>query len=94
MKTITPVVLLGLTGLLLYFALVGPHGYSHLLQTKKESLALEKKSESLDKEMRDLRRQIEALKENPVALEKHAREKVDFAKPGETVYIFPSHKPE
>lgn len=94
MKTITPVLLLGLTCLLLYFAFAGSHGYLHLLQTRKESAALEKKSDSLEKEMRDLRRQIEALEQDPVALEKHAREEVGFAKPGETIYVFPSKKPE
>ncbi len=92
MGKITPLVLIALTVVLMYFALSGSHGYFHLLRGEKQALALTRKTESLDKDMRDLRKRIQAIQDEPSALEKQAREEVGFAKPGETLYIFPSQR--
>jgi cell division protein FtsB len=92
MKKVTSGVLIALTIVLLYFALAGTHGYFRLQRGKGQALALQRKTDTLDKEMRELRKRISAIQNEPDALEKKAREDVGFAKPGETVYIFPTRK--
>lgn len=94
MNKVTPVVLIGLTAVLFYFALAGSHGYFQLGRSERQALALQRKTDSLDKEMRELRDRISAIESDPAALERKAREDVGLAKPGESVYIFPSRKAE
>ncbi len=47
---------------------------------------MRKSNEILREKNHKIRKEIEALKSNPLAIEKIAREKLNLVKPGETVY--------
>ena len=84
--------------LLLFATMVGVAVFSEdgvmtVFHFKDELEALKQTNESLAEENLKLREQIEALKTDPLAVERIAREKLNLVKPGETVYqIVPQPK--
>ncbi len=71
------------------FFLVNEHG---LLQVRRQRLQLAKMHDEvaqLDEENRKLEAEVAALKSDPKAVEKTAREVLNLVKPGEVVLILP-----
>jgi cell division protein FtsB len=56
---------------------------------KSEYRTLQKDVDQLQKENERLSEQIKALKSDPNAIEKEAREQLHYARPGEVVYLTP-----
>lgn len=72
--------------LLLISDVFGTHGVLAMRQSQKQAADIEKKIEQLNQENTQLEAKVKALKTDPQAVEKIAREEMGLAKPGE--YIF------
>jgi cell division protein FtsB len=81
------VVLLCLIG---YHAVFGANGFLVFHQKKSESQRLELEIQSLQQDNARRDREIKALKSEPQAIEKEARERLRYARPGEIVYTLPT----
>ncbi len=67
----------------------GQHGLSVWQQKRAEDRALQREIQQLQQENGEMRRQVERLKSDPEAIEREAREKLHYAKPGEVIYTLP-----
>ena len=85
------VVLLAL--LVTWHVIHGQHGLSVWQQKRAEDRALQREIQQLQEENAQLRQQVERLKSDPEAIEREAREKLHYAKPGEVIYPLPA-KPQ
>jgi cell division protein FtsB len=56
---------------------------------KSEYRAVQKDVDQLQKENQELSERIKALKTDPSAIEKEAREQLHYARPGEVIYLTP-----
>ena len=83
--------LLSLVFSALLFALffVGDRGFLEVRRERAQLRAIQDDVAKLDAENRKLEAEVTALRSNPRALEKIAREKLGLAKPGEVVVILP-----
>jgi len=66
--------------------ILGDVGLVNLWSAKKKIKTLEKRITVIKKENEELSRKIRALKNDPFEIEKIAREKFGYLKPGEKVY--------
>jgi cell division protein FtsB len=78
--------------LLAYHAIFGVNGLINYQQKRKESQELEHQIEQLEEQNGRVEGQIKALKSDPQAIEKEARERLRYARPGEMVYTLPAAK--
>lgn len=83
------VVAVGLALLLTWHVVSGKHGLSVWQQKRVEDKQLRKEIEELEQENTRLRTRIERLKSDPDAIEREARDKLHYAKPGEVIYALP-----
>jgi cell division protein FtsB len=74
---------------LLVHEIFGTHGFLALRQEKKEVESLRQQIRQLQQENSLLDLQIKALKSDPKAIERLAREQIRLVRPGETVYTYP-----
>jgi len=72
--------------LLLISDVFGTHGVLAMQRSQKQAADVQKKIEQLNQENAQLEAKVKALKTDPVAVERIAREEMGLAKPGE--YIF------
>jgi len=72
-------------------AVVGKHGLLTYVNMKNRYAEMQEECLRLRRENEHLRREIRALRTNPDAIEKVAREELGMIKPGEVLYKF---KPE
>ena len=72
----------------------GDHGLLALRRQRREYQSLQKQVRDLEQENADLAKQIKALKSDPKAIEKQAREQLHLARPGETIYTLPEQDPK
>ena len=72
----------------------GQHGLSVWQQKRTEDRALQREIQDLQQENAQMRQQVERLKSDPEAIEREAREKLHYAKPGEIIYALPEQKPQ
>lgn len=72
--------------LYIFLNLIGDNGIFTYLELKKRRDTLERELIVLNEEIKRLRQEIEALKDDPFYIERHAREEFGLAGPGE--YIF------
>jgi cell division protein FtsB len=63
----------------------GQHGLSVWEQKRAEDRALQQEIIELQQENAQMRRQVDRLKSDPEAIEREAREKLHYAKPGEVI---------
>lgn len=70
----------------------GQHGYLALRRQKQEYKSLQQQIQTLSKENQQLDQKIKALKTNPEAIERQAREQLHLVRPGEFVYMLPNKK--
>jgi cell division protein FtsB len=81
------VVLLAL--LVTWHVIYGKHGISVWQQKRAEDHELQKQIEDLQQENAEMRKDVERLRSDPDAIEREAREKLHYAKPGEVIYTLP-----
>jgi cell division protein FtsB len=72
----------------------GQNGYLALRRQQKELQTLQQQIQQLQQENEQLDKQIKALKSDPAAVERFAREQMHLAKPGETIYTLPNTNPQ
>jgi cell division protein FtsB len=78
------ILIMGVVGLLVFtYAIVGDNGYLELRRREEENLELNRKIEQLRQENKAILQEIKALKTDPKAIEKIAREELGMVKPGE-----------
>jgi len=75
--------------LVTWHAVFGKHGLSAWHQERSQDRELQQEIRDLQRENAEMRQQIERLKSDPDAIEREAREKLHYAKPGEVIYTFP-----
>ena len=75
--------------LLTWHVIHGRHGLSVWEQKRAEDRALQQEIQQLQQENAQMRQQVERLKSDPEAIEREAREKLHYAKPGEVIYALP-----
>ncbi len=59
-------------------------------QKRHESQELDRQIKSLQQQNADMEQGIKALKSDPKTIEKEARERLRYAKPGEMIYTLPA----
>ena len=79
--------------LLTWHVVNGKHGLSVWQQKRAEDKQLRNEIDGLQQENARLRERIEKLKSDPHAIEREAREKLHYAKPGEVIYALPPDPP-
>ena len=79
---------------LLVHEIFGEHGYLAMRRQKKEADLLQQQIQRLQQENLDLEKQIRALKSDPKAIERVAREQMRMARPGELIYTLPENDPK
>jgi cell division protein FtsB len=75
--------------IMLMHEIFGRNGYLTLRHEKKEYTALQKQIQTVSEENKQIEQKIQALKNNPEAVEKQARDQLHLAKPGEIIYMLP-----
>jgi cell division protein FtsB len=68
-------------------SLFGDRGMLHLMTQRERALRLQAEVEELRQENGRLAAEIQALKRDPRAIERIAREELGLARPGETVFL-------
>lgn len=69
----------------------GQHGLSVWEQKRSEDRALQREIQELELENAQMRQQADRLKSDPEAIEREARERLHYAKPGEVIYSLPEN---
>jgi cell division protein FtsB len=72
--------------LLTWHVIHGKHGLSIWQHERSEDKVLRKQIDELQQENAAMKDRIEHLKSDPDAIEREAREKLHYAKPGEVIY--------
>lgn len=90
LATIAVVALVCLIG---YGAIFGANGFLAFHRKVADSQKLEHEIQALQQESARRQETIKALKSQPQAIEKEAREQLRYARPGEVVYTLPAPKP-
>lgn len=80
------VVAIVLALLVTWHVIYGRHGLSVWHQKRAEDRALQQEIEDLQRENAQMRQRIDRLNSDPDAIEREAREKLHYAKPGEVIY--------
>ena len=83
------VVVILLALLMTWHVIYGNHGLSIWQQKRAEDHALQQEIDRLQQENAEMQKQVEHLKSDPDAIEREAREKLHYAKPGEVIYTLP-----
>jgi cell division protein FtsB len=71
----------------------GPHGYLSMRHTQGEIGHLQDDLQRLNKENAELTGEIRALKSDPAAIERVARDDMGLARPGELIFRLPDDPP-
>jgi cell division protein FtsB len=80
-------VLLGLVG---YHAFFGANGLMVYQQKRRESTDLDRQIRTLQQQNGGMEQEIKALKGDPKTIEREARERLRYARPGEVIYTLPA----
>src|SRR5262245_40512772 len=76
-----------------YGAIFGTNGFLAFHRKVMDSQKLEREIQALQQESVRRQQTIKALKSQPQAIEKEAREQLRYARPGEVVYTLPTPQP-
>jgi cell division protein FtsB len=88
-RPVGTVVAVGLTLLITWHAINGRHGLNVWQQKRAEDRSLQQEIKTLERENAERRQQIQRLQSDPDAIEREAREKLHYTKPGEVIYTLP-----
>jgi cell division protein FtsB len=69
-----------------YYAVFAPNGLMDYRQKRRESRELDRQINALQQQNAGMEKEIKALKSDPETIEKEARERLRYARPGEVVY--------
>ncbi|HYL94037.1 MAG TPA: septum formation initiator family protein [Alphaproteobacteria bacterium] len=72
-----------------YHAVFGANGFVVYQQKRSELRRLQQEVQQLQEENAQREQRIKALRNDPQAIEKEARERLRYARPGEVVYTLP-----
>lgn len=75
--------------LLLLQDVFGNHGVLAMRRSQQEARAVQRQIDEMNKENRDLEERVKALKTDPQAIERIAREDMGLARPGEYIFKIP-----
>jgi cell division protein FtsB len=78
--------------MLAFHVVFGTNGMVIYEHKRAESKMLDQEIQSLQLEQQRLNQRIKALKSDPAAIEKEAREQLRYARPGEVVYSLPAER--
>ena len=81
------VVLLAL--FLTWHVIYGKHGLSVWRRMREQDRRLQHQIQQLRRQNADMQKQVQQLQSDPDAIEREAREKLHYAKPGEVIYALP-----
>jgi cell division protein FtsB len=84
-RRVTLGILAGLLALLVASA-VHPDGLRKALHNEEEGRRLERENAELEQAVVRLRREVRALRGDPAAIERAAREDLGYVRPGEIIY--------
>jgi len=73
-----------------YFAVFSANGLLDYQQKRRESRELDRQIKALQQQNGGMEQSIKALKNDPKTIEKEARERLRYARPGEIVYTLPA----
>ncbi|HEU4416574.1 MAG TPA: septum formation initiator family protein [Candidatus Angelobacter sp.] len=76
--------------LVAYYVVFSANGLLVYQQKRRESQELAGQIKALQQRNEDMEHEIKALKTDPKTIEKEARERLRYAKPGEVVYTLPN----
>ncbi len=76
-----------------YHVVFGANGLMVYQQKRSEYNQLQQQIQSLQQQNGTMEQQIKAFKTDPKAIEKEARERLHYARPGEVVYTVPAAPP-
>src|SRR5580692_5590369 len=76
--------------LLLLQDIFGTHGLIAMRRSQQEAAQVQKEITQIDEENRKLEEHVRALKSDPAAIERIAREEMGLARPGEYIFKIPS----
>ena len=79
--------------LMAWHVVFGANGVLVYAQKRKEQHELQGQIESLKRQNDLLNQRIKALKSDPQTIEKEAREKLRYARPGEVIFTLPTVNP-
>jgi cell division protein FtsB len=77
-----------------YHAIFGANGLLMYQKKRQMSRELATQNQSLNEENAVLEQQIKGLKSDPKMIEKEARERLRYARPGEVIYTIPAPTPQ
>jgi cell division protein FtsB len=77
-------------GLLLLQDVFGTHGLIAMRRAQKEAASIQREIDRIDQENRKLQENVKALKSDPAAIERIAREEMGLARPGEYIFKLPA----
>jgi len=77
-----------------YHAIFGENGLNVYEQRRAEDRAVQKKIADLEKENARLADQVKELKSDPDAIEREARERLHYARPGEVIWTEDQPQPK
>jgi cell division protein FtsB len=75
--------------LLLLQDVFGTHGLLAMRRAQKEAAAVQQEIDRINKENHQLQENVKALKTDPAAIERIAREEMGLARPGEYIFKVP-----
>ena len=76
--------------LLLLQDIFGTHGVLAMRRAQKEAESVQKEIDQINQENQQLQDRVKALKTDPQAIERIAREEMGLAKPGEYIFKLPA----
>jgi len=76
----------------LFHVVFGANGLAIYIKKRDENRQLQKQVSDLQDHNQKLEENINALKHDPKAIEKEAREQLKYARPGEVIYTLPDVK--
>lgn len=76
--------------LMTFHVVYGKDGLSFWQRKREQDRQLQKQIKDLEQENAQIKQQIEQLKTDPNAIEREAREKLHYARPGEVIYMLPA----
>lgn len=80
--------------LLLLQDIFGTHGLIAMRRSQQEAQQVQKEISQLDAENQQLQERVKALKSDPAAIERIAREEMGLARPGEHIFKLPPKAPD
>lgn len=72
-----------------YHVVFGANGLLVYRQKREQSRAIQQQIDAVQQQNAILEKRIKALKSDPQAIEKEARESLHYARPGEVIYTLP-----